>query len=123
MQSLLAEMRSSEQVDRVRDLYLVFVLPEIPDGRVSDLQLIANDSYVCRKIVLEQRDRSLSEVVAELPIFCPPSKANDARSIDRAAEDLGVPGEILNDLARRSPSVVLDRLLRGEYAEEETSEA
>jgi len=123
MQGIMVELRSNSLIPSGKDLYLVVMVPEISGELVPAFQQIVNDTYVCRKIVLEMRGRTLPEALAELPIFSTRPEAG-AKAIQEAERRVAprLPQELLDDLARRSATVVLERALAGSYRSEQPSD-
>jgi len=116
LQSAVAKARTLRPRGRLKDWYLVFIIPEIKTADGSAIQDIINDTHVCRKIVLERKGRPLAEVISEIPFF---GLGKDA-VIDTSEEAVelstpGLPANLLVDLAKRSPAEIIKRSLQGKY--------
>lgn len=116
LQAAVAKERTLRPRGRLKDWYLVFIIPEV---RIEDgvaIQDIINDTHVCRKIVLERKERPLAEVLGEIPFL---GLGNDAvidtsgEAVELSTPDL--PANLLVDLAKRSPTEIIKRSLQGKY--------
>ena len=118
-QALLAEVLRKDAANR--DCYLLFITPQIPATAMEQLNMILNDTHVCRKICVEQAGRSLAEVLGELGFLQARERDGSDSMVAVTAEvdDLGLTAEQLTDLATRSPEVIADRLLTGQYGDAE----
>jgi hypothetical protein len=118
-QVAIADARAQHPRGRLKDWYLIFVLPEVQLEDGPGIQDMINDTHVCRKIVLEQNDRPLSEVLSEMPFFrlTRPSATATSAVPDAVAElsRPGLPVNLLVDLAKRSPREIIKRTLRSKY--------
>lgn len=124
-QVYMSDLRDMENIGDQKDLYLVFIVQEIDMdidmSILSDLQSIINDTYVCRKICIElkQHEGSLEKALMDTPFFKDMSKERQKDSqtpfADPGLMQNEIPSQLLDDLGRRSASVVLDRLLAGDY--------
>lgn len=118
-QVAVADLRQNAIKRSKKDLYLVFVVPHIPDELLPGLQGVVGDTRVCRKMCLEQGERRLEEVFMDTP-FVRLAKAPVEDPGALAGSGLTAPGgpftdEIINDLKRRSAEAILSKLLADEY--------
>ncbi len=118
-QVAVADLRQNAIERSKKDLYLVFVVPHIPDELLPGLQGVVGDTRVCRKMCLEQGERRLEEVFMDTP-FVRLAKAPIEDPGALAGSGLTAPGgqftdDILNDLKRRSAEAILSKLLADEY--------
>jgi hypothetical protein len=119
LQAAVANARTLRPRGRLKDWYLVFIVPEVRDEDGPGIQDIINDTHVCRKIVLEKKERPLPEVLSEIPFFrlhrdpmiAPSVLPEDAVELSRP----GLPANLLVDLAKRSPKEIIKRSLKGKY--------
>lgn len=118
-QETMLHIRKQETVGSEKDLYLLLIVPKIDPNDASQLQPILDDTHVCRKILLERKDRSLIETLADSPFLGLNVTDNKTVAETRSlAEELGsqiLPIPLLRDLATRSPRFVLSRAIQGEY--------
>lgn len=119
-QVAMAEFQASKNNGSPKDRYLVFVVSEIPGGAQDALQAVLSNTKVCRKICLERHGRSIEETFMDTP-FHIRIAGSQTRSEDQFAGGVdGLEGtllsnRILEDLARRSEDVIVERLLNNEY--------
>lgn len=111
----MADIRQNPAVGSNKDLYLTFIFPEIDTAALEALQSVINDTHVCRKICIEQRERSLKEALMDTPFFKGLDQENQLPKAPIDFEGHGLSPQLLVDLASRSAGVVLQKLLRGEY--------
>jgi hypothetical protein len=119
LQAVLAKVRTQRPRGRLKDWYLVFIVPEVKDEDGPGIQDIINDTHVCRKIVLERKERPVPEVLSEIPLFSREKgqTITDSEQSEEAVElsRPGLPPNLLVDLAKRSPAVIIKRSLGGKY--------
>jgi|GEM_PF-6469025 len=115
----ISDLRKHEAVGLDKDLYLTFIFPEIDTTALDALQSIINDTHVCRKICIERRERTLKEALTDTPFFKVVDQEKQLPEAPIDFEDHGLSQQLLEDLARRSSSVVLQKLLSGEYKKAE----
>jgi len=113
LQSALSALRDDNEVGKLKDLYLVFIIREISPSRLKVVEDICGDTNVCRKMCLELADRDIESVLMTTP-FLSGSKHSDETSIVQDSFP-DVAEETLQDLARKSKEYILDRLLKGDY--------
>lgn len=119
-QSVMAELRDDPRVGKLKDLYLLFVMSKIHPSCVEALQVVCNDTHVCRKICIELGDRDIKDVIMETPFlkFELPDQFLPSGSFP-----IGQVSElILQDLARSSKERILDHLLSGKYDHKEQTD-
>ncbi|MFH1975059.1 MAG: hypothetical protein ABIJ52_05800 [Pseudomonadota bacterium] len=122
----MSDLRKNKDIGIKKDLYLIFIVPDIEVSELKDLQTIINDTHVCRKICIERKGRSLEEALMDTPFLkvVGQPKKTDTKAPE-ATVDLsayGMPHHLLDDLSSRSPGTILDRFLAGKYKEEEKSD-
>ena len=117
LQAALAEFKLERLIDSGKDLYLLFVIDQVDEGSLVDLQRVLDDTRVCRKICLERRGRTIKEMLQDILFFSTPrTTAREEES--RQAADVrleGIPERVQRDLERRSPERILEALIAGEY--------
>jgi hypothetical protein len=118
-QVAVADLRQNTTERSKKDMYLVFVVPRIPNELIRDLQGVVSDTRVCRKMCLEQGERQLEEVFMDTP-FVRLAKESGENSGASAGSALTAPSgplsdEILDDLKRRSAEAILSKLLAEGY--------
>ena len=118
-QSQMSDLRENKAVGKNKDLYLLLIVSAIDESMLADLQTVVNDTYVCRKICIERKERALEEVLMDTPFL--KVVGHDVEKEDQissVAADLashGMPHQLLEDLARRSSKKILEKLLAGKY--------
>jgi hypothetical protein len=112
-QDTMASLRNELGLPRAIDLYLVLVVPEVDEKSLHAVSRVIGDTHVCRKILLERRDRSPADVLSDLPFFDLAELQVDA---GQGPSLEALPEELIADLAARAAPVVLDRLLEGQYS-------
>lgn len=118
----ISDLRQHVAVGLDKDLYLTFIFPEIDTTALGALQSIINDTHVCRKICIERRERTLKEALMDTPFFKVVDQEKQLPEAPIDFEDHGLSQQLLEDLARRSSSVVLQKLLSGKYKKAERNE-
>ena len=119
-QVAMADIPASKDDGSQKDKYLVFVVSEIPGGAQNALHAVLSNTKVCRKICLERHGRSIEETFMDTPfhirIAGSQSRPEDsfAGGVD-GLEGTLLSNKILEDLARRSEDVIVERLLKNEY--------
>jgi len=114
----MSDLRDNRNVGTQKDLYLVFIIQKLDLTALSTLQGILNDTYVCRKMCIEQNGRPLEEALMDTPFFEDIGKGkqeNIQMAIDPELEQDELPQALLNDLDTLPANTILDRLLAGEY--------
>jgi len=118
----MSDLRDNQNVGTQKDLYLVFIIQELDMTAISILQGILNNTYVCRKICIEQNNgRSLEDALRDTPFFEAIGKGEQENvqmaDIDSELEQNELPEKLQKYLAnaKQSASKVLDSLLDGEY--------
>lgn len=118
-QSQMSDLRENKDVGEEKDLYLLLIVSDIDESMLPDLQTVVNDTRVCRKICVEQKGRALEEVLMDTPFLKVVGHDEEKEDqIPGVAADLashGMPHQLLEDLARRSPKKILENLLAGKY--------
>lgn len=117
-QVALADRRKVTLSDRLKDAYLLFLLDRIDTEDAVVLGSILGDTQECRKVCVSLESRTLEEALKDLPFVCRKSQAEETESpSDTAAEirDAGLSAKLLNDLATRAASTILDNLMAGQY--------
>ncbi|MDR3584523.1 MAG: hypothetical protein P4L59_04275 [Desulfosporosinus sp.] len=121
-QAFMSELRENQSVGVKKDLYLVFIVPRITENSVVNLQSVVNDTYVCRKICIEQGERTPEESLMDIPFL----KLVHARDIGNESQEFassiefstkGLSKELLTDLVKRSKGAIIESLLEGKYKE------
>lgn len=121
-QALMARIRATPE-GRGKDLYLVFIFEMIPNLERTQLQRLADDTYVCRKIILEQGDRTLTECLSDVPLFAAARTAEHEETLPApGGSTANLPTDLLDDLARHSADYVLNRLMEGQYGNRNESD-
>ena len=120
-QVAMAEFKNAEIADSTTDLYFVLIdlsLDEYDDFRPS-LQTLVNDTHVCRKIIVEKRGRPFEVALQDTPFFVTSNlEVRGLGDVGAASLVLGqnnISQALMDDLAKRSASVVLDNLLNRKY--------
>jgi hypothetical protein len=120
-QEAMLGLRKLKEVGAERDLYLIFLVPTVERESAAQLQSILNDTYVCRKMILEKRARSLKETLGDSPFLgIGGAGIKSGNESSGPGEDLGsrtLPIQLLQDLACRSARFVLSRAIAGKYAQ------
>lgn len=113
-QAEFAELRPS--LGRDRDLYLLICVNHIEADAMNELPSVIGDTHVCRKILLEIRNRRPKDALDDVPLLFwsgPNGDAPDRRDIP--GDDSHLPPRLLDDLGRRSAARILDAILAGDY--------
>ena len=115
-QAELAALAMADASQRGKDLYLVFLVPEVPPEVIPKLMAITDDTYTCRKICLERHGRPAAKAVTELG-FLAVGRSTDLASNEGPAPAAtgNLPARLLDDLVKRGAGTILDRLLEGRY--------
>ena len=114
----LANVRRVRSSNQKVDLYLVFVVEEVPINLPAAIQEVESDTHVCRKTVLFQGMRSIEETLSELPFFKKTTvevTTGESEIISIGLSTPTLPDPVLRDLARASAATILEKLLAGEY--------
>ena len=118
-QSQMSDLRENKAVGKNKDLYLLLIVSDIDESMLPDLQTVVSDTHVCRKICIEQKGRALEEVLMDTPFLKVVGHEEETEDqMPGVAVDLashGMPHQLLEDLARRSPKKILEQLLAGKY--------
>src|SRR5258707_295765 len=62
-QEAMIQIRKEDSVGSEKDLYLLFIVQWIDANDASRLQEILDDTHVCRKLLIERKERALSEAL------------------------------------------------------------
>jgi len=119
-QGEMASLRGEVAIGSERDLYLLILIPELASDAMNYLPAIINDTHVCRKLVLELRGRRIREALDDIPLVAMKDAAEAGTVSDKmpgSSNTLPLPEILLVDLAKRSPSKVLELMLDGTYGE------
>jgi len=113
----MAELEESRPASHQKDLYLVFVVPRIEKESQTDLLRILSDTHVCRKLCIETSGRTLEEAIRDLPFVntATPPAQDDKEKVIPLLATLDLPSELKQDLGKRSPQVILRKLLNNKY--------
>ena len=116
-QAALAQLRIDGVLNPKLDLYLVFLVERLADSEIQGLQLVLDDTRVCRKICVELGDRSITEALDDIPFFATAKTRTGEDGFVRAlpAAFEVIPDEVQHDLVLRSADTILNKLLAGEY--------
>ena len=117
-QLALADRRKGTPSDRLKDAYLLLLLDRIDAEDAAELGRILSDTQECRKVCVSLESRTLQEAFKDLPFLCRKSQTEETESpSDTTAEirDAGLSTRLLNDLATRAASTILDKLMAGQY--------
>lgn len=114
-QTNLFEMRKDPSVGERKDMYLLMVVEDENQVDAISLQSIADDTFVCRKIILKSRGRTVPAILAELPLLQPISSIEASDEVVDVPSEFAGEGQLLNDLAKKSASAILDGLITGKY--------
>jgi len=117
-QLALADRRKGTPSDRLKDAYLLFLLDRIDAEDAAVLESILSNTQECRKVCVSLESRTLEEALKDLPFVCRKLHIEEAEPpSDTAAEirDAGLSARLLNDLATRAASTILDNLMAGQY--------
>lgn len=118
VQGVLVQLLSERVIDSAKDLYLIFVVEQIENESTAELQRALDDNRVCRKICVERRGRSARETLEDISFFSTPATVGPGEPKVPAVHAVieGLPQKVLVDLERRAPEQIVERLLKGEYA-------
>jgi len=117
-QLALADRRKGTSSDRLKDAYLLFLLDRVDAESSAVLGSILGDTQECRKVCVSLEGKTLEEAFKDLPFVCGKSQPEETESpSDTTAEirDTGLSTRLLNDLATRAASTILDNLMAGQY--------
>jgi len=121
-QEAMLGLRKLKEVGTERDLYLIFLVPTVEREHAAQLQAILDDTYVCRKMILERKARNLKETLADSPFLGLGEASTGGRTEQgQLVEDLRsrtLPVLLLQDLACRSARFVLSRTIAGKYTQD-----
>ena len=116
-QGELVKLKTDHVIDGSKDLYLIFVVETVEDASAGKLQRALDDVRVCRKICLERRGRSFTEVLDDVPFFRTPGTIMpvEEERPDLESDLAGLSAQVRRDLDMRSPEQMLARLINGDY--------
>lgn len=117
-QNKMSELKDPDRLPS-RDLYLLFVVPEI-DDHYDKLAEVLSNSHVCRKMCLETRHKPLDDGLAELPFFKNKLVAPDSEPSlrDPVVDSIAaLSPELREDLSKRDKEFVLQKLIDGGYVD------
>ncbi len=120
-----AEMLTFKKgMGNAKDFYLIFIVPEIDGVYASSLEKILNDTFVCRKICIEQQGRSLKEALRDSGLTAI-SESNKSIPIDVVEQitNEGFPKGLITDLGSRSAEAIIQKLISNTYEPNETSKS
>ena len=117
LQGALTDLKVKGSIDKSKDLYLLFVVDLVNDDSLGKLHKILDDTRVCRKIVLNRRNRTLADTLDDVPFFRTPGVGRtDTIAISDDVDVVsGVSDTVKWDLERRSAEYILKKLMDGEY--------
>ena len=100
-----------------KDLYLVFIVPHIDSSQLHSIEAIINDTHVCRKICIEQRERSIKEALNDCGLIATDLDVVKPKTLESIGQDGNqeISKEILNDLRTRSEKTIFEKLLDNGY--------
>lgn len=117
----MADLRENQIVGSKKDLYLIFIVKQIHLAEIDKLQLMLNDTRVCRKICIERNDLSIEATLMQVPFLKFSTQINEQLVIDNCTNiDLSLKGlssVILNDLTNCSKEKIVENILQDKYAE------
>lgn len=111
-QTAFADVVGGGDLSREKDRYLVFVVEEVSEEDVPELEAALADTHFARKMCIETRGASLEDTFGDSVILAGPRIVAEAGS---ATEEPLLPEAILEDLAKKGAGRILDRLLAGKY--------
>lgn len=117
-QLVVASVRSAMPTHADTDLYLLYLVPFINHEEIAMLQPLLSDRRVARKICVEYERHGIVAAMQDTPLIVTTRGSADHRA-DDLAEILGPDGalspDVLRELAKSSPAVIVDRLLSDDY--------
>jgi len=114
-QAALLQLRKQPEVGDRKDLYLVIVLADENPQALMHVQPIVDDTNVCRKIILPQRDGSVVEALVGAPFFQVVDIGENRDDGTEQMSDSVLNESVMSDLAKRSASTIFDHLLANKY--------
>ena len=115
----MSDLRKNPKVGAKKDLYLIFIVEHIDENARLSLQMVTNDTHVCRKICIERGGRMLDEALMDIPFLKIEEQKGERyleiKSILPEFEGRKFSKQLLKDLATRSANTILDRLLTDKY--------
>jgi hypothetical protein len=122
----MSDLRKNPKVGTKKDLYLIFIVEHIDENARLPLQMVTNDTHVCRKICIERSGRMLDEALMDIPFLkIEEQKGERYSEIKSILPEFGgrkFSKQLLKDLATRSANTILDRLLTGKYRGRKSNE-
>ena len=122
----MSDLRKNPKVGVRKDLYLIFIVEHIDENARLSLQMVTNDTHVCRKICIERGGRMLDEALMDIPFLKIEEQKGERyleiKSILPEFEGRKFSKPLLKDLATRSANTILDKLLTGKYRRRKSNE-
>jgi len=113
LQANLFELKKKAEFVK-RDLYLIFLLEEESPESWKQLQLVMDDTQVCRKIILPVRKRVSTEVLRDASLFQNiGASVAEQNATTPLASTLGE--ALVNDLTKKSAWNIFERLMNNNY--------
>ena len=114
-QSVLFSQRKKVEKGDKKDLYLMIMLENEDPETMMRLQPISDDTNICRKIVLSQRGRTITETLKSEPFFQLAGVAEEELETSAEITESMVDAQVIADLAKKGASSDLRPLDRGHY--------
>jgi len=109
-QGALADLLDQGELPREKDRYLVFIVHEISEADVAELETALADTHLARKLCIELGNESLHEALGGSVVLAGPRVVAEAES---SLVGPVVPDAVLEMLRSRSPDRVLESLVDG----------
>lgn len=109
--------RRNDRDNHHKDFYLVFVVRRFAADDLHNLERNIDDPYVCRKLLVERRDRTLGDAIAELGLFLPLDAVSNPRTL-RAAPTESLSSEAWTLLRENGVAAIVKQLIDEEESAE-----
>lgn len=102
--------RRNDRHNHYKDFYLVFIVRRFADDDLYDLERNIDDPHVCRKLLVERRDRTLADAIAELGLFLPLDSVSN-RHASHAAPTESLSSEAWTLLRENGVAAIVNQLI------------
>jgi hypothetical protein len=109
-----------------KDIYLIFFISCLDPDATSRLRQIIDNTYVCRKICVENGCSGIKELFRSVPLIklisSEEKQINTSFEHNPIIDDVDLSDRIMDDLYKRSAEAIIKKLMNGEYDEVKLNE-